>query len=66
MKHIDRDLKWIRKAVEEKTIVFEWIKSEKQLADVFTKAVTALVFEHLLPMYMITKAVFMKNNRRQR
>ena len=38
---IDRDLKWIRKAVEEKTIVFEWIKSEKQLADVFTKAVTA-------------------------
>jgi len=66
MKHIDRDLKWIRKAVEEKTIVFEWIKSEKQLADVFTKAVTVLIFEHLLPMYMITKAVFMKNNRRHR
>ena len=59
MKHIDRDLKWIRQAVEDKTIVLEWIESKRQLADIFTKAVTAVVFEELVPRFMIAKETFL-------
>ena len=46
-KHIDIRHHFIRELVEEKTIVLEYIPTEKQLADIFTKALDAVRFESL-------------------
>ena len=46
-KHIDIRRHFIRELVEDKKIILEYIPTEKQLADIFTKALDATRFESL-------------------
>ena len=46
-KHIDIRHHFIRELVENKTLVLEYIETEKQLADIFTKALDSVRFDSL-------------------
>ena len=46
-KHIDIRHHFIREFVENKTLVFEYIETEKQIADIFTKALDSVRFDSL-------------------
>jgi hypothetical protein len=46
-KHIDNRHHFIRDLVEEKVVTLEHVTTEKQLADIFTKALDANQFEKL-------------------
>lgn len=47
-KHIDIHHNFIRELVEDKVVVLEHVATEKQLADIFTKALDAVRFEKLM------------------
>ena len=46
-KNIDIRHHFIRELVENKTLVFEYIETEKQIADIFTKALDSVRFDSL-------------------
>ena len=46
-KHIDIRHHFIRELIENKIITLEHIRSNSQLADIFTKPLDATMFEHL-------------------
>ena len=46
-KHIDIHHHFIRKLVENKIVILEYVTIEKQLADIFAKALDAVHFESL-------------------
>ena len=46
-KHIDIRHHFIRELVENKTVIIEYVATENQLADIFTKALDSSIFDSL-------------------
>lgn len=47
-KHVEVDRHFIKQNLEDKTIRFPFVKSEDQLADILTKAVSSKIFNNSL------------------
>jgi hypothetical protein len=54
MKHLDRQLRWIRQQVENKTIKLEYLETVLQIADMFTKPLEPGQFWNLVSKFMMT------------
>ena len=54
MKHLDRQLRWIRQQVENKTIKLEYLETVLQIADLFTKPLEPGQFWNLVSKFMMT------------
>jgi hypothetical protein len=48
IKHMEVDRHFIKHKLDEKTVIFYFVKYEDQLADILTKAVSSKVFHHSL------------------
>ena len=54
MKHVERNLFWVREEILKKTFRLAWVETSNQLADLFTKALGPLVFWRFVDMLIIS------------
>ena len=54
MRHVERNLLYVRQEVLKKTFQLVWVESANQVADMLTKALSAVVFWRFINMLMIS------------
>ena len=54
MRHVELNLLYVRQEVLKKTFQLVWVETANQVADMFTKALTAIVFWRFVHMLMIS------------
>jgi hypothetical protein len=54
-KHIDTRYYFVRECIQEKIIKIEWISTQDQLGDIFTKALGATAFVKFRDLLMVNK-----------
>ena len=56
MKHVERNLFWVKEEIMKKTFSLVWVETSNQIADLFTKALVPLVFWRFVDMLMISSS----------
>jgi len=54
MRHVERNLAYVRQEVLKKSFQLVWVESANQVADMFTKALSSIVFWRFVNMLMIS------------
>ena len=54
MRHVERNLLYVRQEVLKKTFQLVWVETANQVADMFTKALSPIVFWRFVNMLMIS------------
>ena len=54
MRHVERNLLYVRQEVLKKTFQLVWVETANQVADMFTKALSPIVFWKFVDMLMIS------------
>ena len=54
MRHVERNLLYVRQEVLKKTFQLVWVETANQVADLFTKALSPIVFWRFVNMLMIS------------
>ena len=62
MRHVDRGLMYVRQEIVKKTFSLVWVETANQIADMFTKALVALVFWRFVNMIMISAERYREEN----
>ena len=58
MKHVERNLFWVREEILKKTFSLVWIETSNQIADLFTKALVPLVYWRFVDMVAVSASKF--------
>ncbi len=62
MRFVDRGLMYVRQEIVKKTFSLVWVETANQIADMFTKALVALVFWRFVNMIMISAERYREEN----
>jgi len=62
MKHVERNLFWVREEIMKKTFSLVWIETSNQIADLFTKALAAVVYWRFVDMLTVSANKFRETN----
>ena len=58
MKHVERNLFWVREEILKKTFSLVWVETSNQIADLFTKALVPLVYWRFVDMVAVSASKF--------
>ena len=58
MKHVERNLFWVREEIMKKTFSLVWIETSNQIADLFTKALLPIVYWRFVDMLTVSASKF--------